>query len=527
MASPDDPIGVPPGRPSQLRAGAALSYVSMVLGFVIAMAYTPIVLRLLGQSEYGLFTLVVSLVGYLGLAPLGLTSAYMRLHARYRAAADALALARLNAMFLIVLSGLGVAVLAGGLLLAAYAEVILGSSVQASEIGTSRALFSLLSVGVAVSMPLAVFEFQVIAAERFVFQKVLIISRNLLVPIAVLPLLYAGYGSVAMASAIVVANFGAQVYTTVFCYRSLGMRFAFHGMRVSVLREVIVFSSYVFVGVVVDQINWNVDKYLIGLEWGTAPVAVYAIASLLVMYFMSLSAAVSGVFTPRIHQMIAAQADDHALTLLFARVGRIQFVLLAGVLVVFVLFGQPFILLWAGQEYGQSYVIALVLMIPVTVPLIQNLGIEIQRAKNRHRFRSWVYLAIAAGNVIGSILLIREIGPVGAAVGTAASLLIGNGLVMNWYYSARLGLDMRYFWSEIMRLLPAVAPAILVGLAFALSLDTRRPPNLISGVLLVGLTYCMAMWRFGLDADERALIRIPPARARWLRRGPRSRGGSE
>ena len=70
----------------------------------------------------------------------------------------------------------------------------------------------------------------------------------------------------------------------------------------------------------------------------------------------------------------------------------------------------------------------------VTVPLIQNLGIEIQRAKNMHKARSAVYLFIAIANVFVSIPLIKLMGPAGAALGTAISLFAGNIIFMNWHY---------------------------------------------------------------------------------------------
>ena len=97
-----------------------------------------------------------------------------------------------------------------------------------------------------------------------------------------------------------------------------------------------------------------------------------------------------------------------------------------------------FIKLWAGKDYLDSYPITLLLIIPATVPLTQNIGIEIQKAKNMHQFRSWVYILIALANLIISIPLIDRFGGVGGALGTAISLLIGNGVVMNWYYHYRV-----------------------------------------------------------------------------------------
>ena len=42
---------------NQLKAGAALNYVAIVLNMVVGLIYTPYMLRMLGQSEYGLYSL--------------------------------------------------------------------------------------------------------------------------------------------------------------------------------------------------------------------------------------------------------------------------------------------------------------------------------------------------------------------------------------------------------------------------------------------------------------------------------------
>ena len=57
---------------NQLKLGAVLSYVSTGLNMAVQLLYTPLMIRLLGQSEYGLYTLVGSVVSYLSLFSLAL-----------------------------------------------------------------------------------------------------------------------------------------------------------------------------------------------------------------------------------------------------------------------------------------------------------------------------------------------------------------------------------------------------------------------------------------------------------------------
>lgn len=92
---------------NQIRAGAALSYVSMALSTVISLVYTPIMLRQLGDSEFGVYQAVLPIISYLNLLSFGLGSAYVRYYSRFRAAGDKKGCAKLNGMFLITYLILG------------------------------------------------------------------------------------------------------------------------------------------------------------------------------------------------------------------------------------------------------------------------------------------------------------------------------------------------------------------------------------------------------------------------------------
>ena len=105
---------------SQLKIGVILSYVSTILNIIVQLVYTPLMIRLLGQSEYGVYTLVGSVVSYLSLFSLGFTAAYLRFYSRYKVQDDKEGDARLNGFFLIVLTTMAVPTFVCGLIVASY-----------------------------------------------------------------------------------------------------------------------------------------------------------------------------------------------------------------------------------------------------------------------------------------------------------------------------------------------------------------------------------------------------------------------
>lgn len=494
------------GGGNSVRAGAVLSYAVIGVQFLVAMLYTPTVLRLMGPSEFGLYSLVLSIVGYLTLISFGLGDAYIRFFARFSAVRDWDALRRLNGMFLMLFGVMGIVATVSGLLMILNVEAILGSQYSAAELETARILFAIMVANLALTFPLSLFSSFVIAHERFVFQKLLQIVGALAVPMVVVPVLMLGYQAVGMALAVSLVNFAISLRTAVYARVTLQMRFYFRGLNFSLLREVWVFSGFLFLNMLVNQINWNVDRFIIGRVLGAIPVAVYAVAAVFNLSYIGFSTAISNVFVPRIHRMISTPSSAQDVRDLFVRVGRIQFLVLGLVLTGFIFFGRAFIQLWAGGEYVESYAIAVVLMVPVTIPLIQNLGIEIQKARNLHQFRSWVYFAVALGNVVLSIPLTQRYGAIGAASATAIALVFGNVIVMNWYYSARVGLDVKLFWREISRVALGMIPAVLFGLAMVWTIELSSVASLGAFGSIYIVVYGLGIWALGMNGYEKELL---------------------
>ena len=494
---------------NQLKAGAALSYISMGLGYLVSIVYTPVMLRLLGQSEYGLYNLVSSVVAYLGVLNFGFGSAYMRYYSRYKVQEEKEKIATLNGMFLTIFSVIGLIAVIAGTILAFNTEIIFGSKLTGVELSKAKILMMILVVNLAISFPNIVFTSHITANERFVFQKLAQMIKTVVNPFVVLPLLLMGYGSVGMVIATTIVNITFEVINAVYCVKKLNMRFSFRKFDSALMKEMTVFSSYIFINLVIDQINWNLDKFILGRFHGTVSVAVYGLAAQLNTYYISIASAVSNVFIPRVHRLAASADNNSALSRLFTKIGRVQFIILSLIFTGLLFFGRPFINLWAGEDYNGSYPIALLLIIPVTIPLIQNIGIEIQRAKNMHQFRSWVYLFIALGNLALSIPLAKLYGGIGAALGTAIALLIGNGFIMNWYNQARVGLDIIGFWKQILSFTPALLPPVLAGLLFNRFINLYKPVNfLIFGIIYV-IIFLRSMWFFGMNEHEKEIFERP------------------
>lgn len=504
----------------QRKIGTLISYFQMLLGVVVSLVYTPYMIQLLGQSEYGLYNTVASTISMLSILSLGFNSSYIRYYARYKQTQDEAGIRQLNGLFLLLFGGIGLAALGCGLFLSGHLQMIFDAGLTAGEYALARKLMLLLTVNLAVSFPMSVFYSIISAHEQFVFLKLLGVLKTVCGPLITLPLLLAGYRSVAVVMVTILISFlidGAYLF---YVLVRLKEKFVFSGFRKGLLLEMTIYTSFIAVNMIVDQVNWNVDKVLLARYRGTAEVAVYSVGFTLYNYYDMVSSAVSGVFTPLIHRIInrttgAPDQQRRELTELFIRVGRVQFMILGLFATGLIFFGRPFIEFWAGEQYGAAYAVVLLLALPGTIQLIQNVGIEIQRAENRHQFSSVVYFLMALVNVWISIRLCQRWGAVGSAIGTAVSLLLANGLAINLYYHKRCNLDILAFWRSILQILPGLVLPVAVGVVICCFAVIESMLELGAWISLYTAVYALGMWCFGMNQREKDQVAQV---LRWLRR---------
>lgn len=490
---------------NQKKVGVILSYLSEIIKILTSLIYTPIMLRLLGQSEYGLYQLVYSVVSYLSLLSLGFTASYVRYYSKFKANNDEEEIPKLNGMFMTIFLVISTIALLCGIVLIINIRPIFGNGLVESEISKARILMSLMVFNLVITFPNSVFTCITSAHESFFFQRLLTVLQNILNPFLTLPLLLMGYGSIGMVvitTCITLGQFGANIW---YVLRKLNERFVFHCFNFSLLKSIWGFTFFIFLNQIIDQINWSIDKFLLGRIIGTTAVAVYGLGGQINTMYIQLSSSISTVFVPKVNRIVAETNDNNELSVLFNRIGRIQFMVLSLIMTGFVFLGKPFMCFWGGKGYEESYFVVLWLIIPVTVPLIQNLGIEIQRAKNMHKARSVVYFFIAIANIFLSIPLIKLFGPTGAAVGTAVSLIAGNIFFMNWYYSEKIGLNIKQFWKDIFSIFPALIPPIILGLIMQLF---RIDSLLILAAFIITymIVFCASVWLISMRTTEKELI---------------------
>lgn len=489
----------------QIKAGAILGYVNYAVKMLIQLAYVPILLRLLGQAEYGVYQLVASVISYLSLLNFGFGGSYLRFYSQCKG--DKKKEDSLNGSYFIVFCIFAIIAFIAGIILTINTKFVLGTKLTASEIDLAQKLMFIMAINMAISFPISVFSAIVTSREQFIFQKVIELLKSVFNPILVIFVLLLGYGSVGIVLVSTVLTLTAAAINIWYVLFKINAGFDFKVFNINLMKEVGAFSFFLFLNSIIDQINWNVDKFLLGRFVGTISIALYSVGAQINNIYIQITDMLATVVAPRVNIIAANEKNPlPKLSALWIKVGRMQAMMILAIISGFVIFGREFIVLWAGQEYSSAYYIALLLIVPVSIPLCQTLGVDIQRALNKHQYRSIVYAGVAIANLFISIPLVKAYGAIGAALGTTIALLVGNVLVMNIIYNKIIGLDVLRFWRSIVTLVPSVIPSIICSILYKKFITIDRWSILLIGCVLLMVTYIISLYLFGLNQEEKEML---------------------
>lgn len=494
---------------NQLKAGVVLNYVIIALNTLVGLAYTPYMLRCLGQNEYGLYSLVASVIAYLTILDFGFGNAIIRYTAKFRAEGKKKEQWEMFGMFLIVYSIIGIIALCGGLGLYFNVDELFDNTMTMSELNQARYMMLLLTFNLAFTFSLSIFGSIISAYENFVFQRVVNIIRIIISTGVLILVLAVGYKAVALVIVQTIFNLVTLILNLIYCKRKLHVKIIFGKLNWTFIKEIATYSFWIFLNAVMDRIYWGTGQFVLGAISGTLAVAIFSVAIMLQQMYMQFSTSIASVLLPKMTAMVAKSNNHKEISDLFIKTGRLQGIVMLFILSGFIVFGKSFIILWAGSGYLDSYYITLIFFVALFVPLIQNSGVTILQARNQMKFRSLLYVAISVVSLGFQLFLSKKMGPVGCAIAIGGALIIGQGIIMNLYYKLYQNIAIGVFWKEIIKMLPIPIVFTLMGLISLNYCDYSEPISLVVGILTYTVTYLILFFLFGMNKLEKELFIKP------------------
>jgi len=481
---------------------------------VVAFFLSPFVVHTLGKVEYGIWSLLAILTGYMGVVDLGVRASTGRYIILYVGRKDERAVDETIRTSLGFFSGLGLLVVIAGLGLGWLFPSIF-RSVPGDYRLLTQLLLPLLALNVWFSAIESVFSSVLVAHDRFDLTRAVDLGVLGVQTAGTVLALFWGYGIFGLAAVVV----GCRVLGLTGNY--LLARRIYPQLRVwplaldkARMRELLGYGLAAFVSMVSVKVIGQTDLVVAGAAIDVASAAVYSVGAMLVYYCDTFLGHISTTLFPPIQRAVARNELGDA-RWLFLRAGRLGLIFGLLVFVGMIVYAEPFLRLWMyGPEFGEESVrqAATVMRILAAskLPLLfVGASIPVLNAMGHVRLTASLTAAEAALNLGLSLLfvLVFDWGLAGIAGGTLAARLLVRTFIVPWHACAKTGVNWRRYLTRVGGL-ELLAGSLTLGLCLLVRqlVPADSWARFFGGITLVGVGYCMiAFWLLVPPSDRQRI----------------------
>lgn len=416
----------------QIKIGAILSYISIALNIIAGLVYTPWMIKQIGQSKYGLYTLANSLIT-LFIMDFGLGSATTRYISKYRAEGNEEKVNDfLGAIYKLYLIIDAIIFLIFIVLFFFLDKIYVNLTID--ELEQFRVVYVIAASFAVLHFPFITQNGILTAYEKFVAQKTVdIIYRFLIVGFTIISLLL-GLGLYALVAVQAVVGLIVIIIKFVILKTSVPAKVNFKYADKSLYKTIFSFSIWITVSMIAQRLVFSITPTILGITASTIAIATFGVVTTIEGYVYTITNAINGMFMPKISKLFADSGQEgeaeKKIKPLFLNVGRFQYALNGLIVIGFALIGKQFITLWMGSGYDAAYWGILLVIVPGLFYNSLQIANTTMLVKNKVRLQAFINLITGVTNVILSFILSSILGAIGACLSIFAAYML-RAVIMN------------------------------------------------------------------------------------------------
>lgn len=494
---------MPINKNKELYWGVILSYLTTFISLGVSLLLTPLIIRLLGQSDYGLYESIGSFVNYLAVLDMGFSAVVTRYTAKYQIEGDISGRNKFLYTCRKVYLCLSSVILMIGIILYFTIDSAFGRTFTPEELSKAHQLFLIVLATTIISIFSQVYKGVLNGIELFIWPRIIHLIKAILSKVVAIAILY--YGSDSVGYTVVMLVFEVIACVLLIYKVHKYVNFEKNNMPFKQLKEIFIFSSYLFIMAIVAQIYWQVDKIVLGMCMGTIYVAIYSAALNIENIVRNVSSSIKDILIPRAIKITLGSADSsQRITDFMIKSGRIILIIYGLLIIGLTVLGNKFIYLWLGENYMEAVPLLLVLGYSTLIPTILIPGEEICKTYNKHGPLAIMYLGISILNVVLTFVLVNSFGMMGAAISTGVGLIIGNMLISLLYYKKILDIKVVNLFKGLFNKLVIVF--ILTGL-FGQCVNKLLCNwdwiTLVLESIIISVFYVITLYFVGMNKNEK------------------------
>ena len=489
----------------EIKAGAVVSYLSLLVDLVLALFYTPYLISILGESQFGIYSLAMSIVTFF-VMDFGIGASVTRFLALYRSKGDFKSIENFLGITLKIYFIIDLVLFIILSISFAFINRIF-IQLDSEEIGIFKAVFIVSSVFSLYSLFASPLNGILMAFERFYFLKItVLISRLTSVLLILFVIQYYPFVYIVV---LINAFIGVLVSFVKLKYikKRLISRINWRNKDLKLVKQIFGFSVFVILSIIFEQLTVNFGPIVLGIvAGGTTHIAFYAIGQTVYIFVVGIASAMNGLFLPKVSRLIESKTRTDILNLMI-RVGRLQFYIMGLIILGIISMGNEFVSLWMGDGFNSVYMVILYLVIPYLIISSMDIAYMTIVAEGKMHLRV-IGTGVSAilSLLIGSTGAIY-FGAVGMAFGVAVGNIIGNIAVMIWVYHFHLKINMRLFFKEChMKLFGPWSSILVLSIALQSFFELESILFFVLKVIIITIFYILLMWFTAMNSFEKNLI---------------------
>jgi O-antigen/teichoic acid export membrane protein len=472
----------------QILKNVGSSWSALGVNVIVGIFLSPFIVHRLGDAAFGIWVLIFSVTGYYGLFDLGIRSSIIRYVSKYTATDDRDKLAKFINTALFSYTGIG--------MVSMVLTALLSSSVESvfkipPEMHTqARILLLMVGASVSVSFPLGVFGGMLEGLQRFYILNWTSIVATLVRAALIVYFLNHGYGLITIALITVGLPIISSIIRGIIVFRLCPVPIGVKYVDRDSFRHMANYGGTTFLVMVAARLRFRTDELVLGTMMSTVAVTWFNFGARIVDCATDFVSSLAQVFVPMSSHSEAIGDLDRVRKIYIAG-NRVCAFLILPITAILIIFGKHIIRIWVGARYvPTSYPVLVVMIIPFALMLAQAASTRILFGLGKHQTMAAVTVIEGIANLILSIALVRPMGIVGDALGTAIPLSFTCLVFLPRHMKKQIGVPVGAFLRD------AYTLPILLNLPFvgALLLANRffYPRNLIQLIIetmVVGSVY--------------------------------------
>jgi O-antigen/teichoic acid export membrane protein len=384
---------------------------------VVTFFLTPFLISRLGNTLYGIWSLLIGLTGYLGLLDLGLRTAIIKYISEYLAANDFEKIKQTGSTAITFF-------LAAGVL--SWIVLIVGSFFirDIFNISTDEPINFTIIMFIIGADVFFTFLFMIYQGSIAGYQRYDISIRNGLIAftlktILIILILFNGYGLIALSLAALSSNLcGYLLNYYSFKTITLEVHYSIGIIDKKIAKKLWQYSWKSFVTNISDRLIYYSDSIIIGIFLNAEAITFYTIGSTIIVYIRQLILSAAEVFIPAISAADSKKETDY-INQMTIKCSKLIFFILIPICNSLLVNGSDFIGLWIGKGYESSYLVLVILLVSQFLVLSQYGLTLVLYGTGQHGILAKTNILAAVSNILLSVILVNNFGIIGVALGSA------------------------------------------------------------------------------------------------------------